>query len=261
MSNQPILIAGGDSFIYGLDLLDCNPSNNFSHSLSTWTALLSKSMNRRYVCAAYPGNSNPAIARKTILACEQNRAQDIFVVVSWSFLNRIEFKFTIDPMSKPYDAKTDPEGYALGPYGPWRSVNSKDLYPEPDESKQKIFTHLDKDILKFLRDYYRYVGSDDVYEYYCTVKEIVFLQNYLKLNNIPYMFTSAHSYFRKTFDDPSVNCLVNMIDQDPWFFYPPLKGFVEWARDNGYACRDEHFTEEAHADAFELVRDYLNEKN
>jgi hypothetical protein len=75
------------------------------------------------------------------------------------------------------------------------------------------------------------------------------------------MFTSAHSFFRKTFDDPSVNCLVNMIDQEPWFFYPSLKGFVEWARDNGYARRDEHFTEEAHADAFELVRDYLNEKN
>jgi hypothetical protein len=253
-TSNKILIAGGDSFIYGLDMLDCNKSNNYSHSNFTWPALLAEDMQRHYVCAAFPGNSNSAIARKTILACEKHKGKDIFVAIGWSFLNRFEFKFTSQFATIP--DKSDTEGYALGPYGPWSSFNVKDLYGENLISK-----YIEPDMKSFLKDYYKFVGSDDVYEYYATLKEIVYLQNYLKLRNIPYIFTSANAFFRKKIDDENIKCLSDQIDLDPWFFYPDLKGFVQWAYENKYPKRDEHPSEEAHRDAFDLIRKYLDSKN
>lgn len=257
-----ILICGGDSFVYGLDMLDCNVSNNFSNSLTTWPALLANHLNRDYVCAAYPGSANNAISRKTILACEQHKGKDIFVAVSWSFLNRFEFRFTVSPYEKPFDPKEDPEGYALGPNGPWISFNIKDLYVDVNrKDKNLVSKHLDPTMSKFLKDYYKYIGSDDVWEYYSTLKEIVYLQNYLKLRNIPFIFTTAHAFFHKTFDDPNINCLIDQIDFDNWYFFPHLKGFLQWSNDNNYPRRDEHPSEEAHLAAYELIRSYLDTKN
>jgi len=257
-----ILICGGDSFVYGLDMLDCNPSNSFSHSLNTWPALLAKHWKNDYVCSAYPGSSNNAISRRTILACEAHKDKNIFVVVSWSFLNRFEFRFTVSPFEKPFDPKLDPEGYALGPRGPWLSFNIKDLYPDLLKSdKNLMLKHLDPVMGNFLRDYYKYVGSDDVWEYYSTLKEIVYLQNYLKLNNIPFLFTSANAFFHKNLEDPNIDCLIKQIDLDRWYFFPTLKGFVQWSNENNYERRDEHPVEPAHRAAFELIKDYLDTQN
>jgi hypothetical protein len=259
---KSILIAGGDSFTYGLDLLDCNQSNKFAHSQSTWPAHLSRHMNREYICTAYPGSSNNSISRKTIMACEEYLGNDLFVVVGWSFLNRVEFRFTISPYNEEFDLKKDPEGYYLGPYGPWISFNSKDLYKDIDTKDHNlIFKKLDPDISKFLKDYYKYIGSDDIYEYYATLKEIVLLQNYLKLKNIPFLFTANHAFFRKKIKDPTIDSFLKQIDFDHWFFYPHLNGFVDWAKEKGFPKRDEHFTEEAHLAAFDLIRDYLDQKN
>lgn len=262
-NKTPILIAGGDSMTYGLDLLDCNPSNKFKHSMSTWTALIAKDMGREYVCTAYPGNSNPGICRRILIALEEYKDhEDIFVTVNWSFLNRIEFRFTMDPFLHRADAKTDPEGYALGPFGPWFNFNHLDIYSlSKDDDKNKLIRNVDPEALRFLQDYYRLVGSDDVYEYYVTLKEILLLQLYLKSRNIPYLFTSNYAFFKKTVNDPTVNCLLNQIDMDQWFFFPHLLGFLEWAYKNNFPKRDEHPSEEAHEEAFKLIREYLATQN
>jgi hypothetical protein len=258
---EKVLIAGGDSFLYGLDMLDCSPANNYGPSSNTWPALLSNHMGREYVCASFPGSSNTAIARRTILACEKNKNKDRFVVIGWSFLNRFEFKFT-QPFGISPDKTKDPEGHALDKRigmsnaGSWLSFNILDLY-----GKGHMLKYLDSDMRKFLQDYYRYVGSDDIYEYYITLKEILYLQNYLELHKIPYLFTSAHSFFYKTVKDENVECLLNQIDLNKWFFYPDLKGFVQWAAENNYPKRDEHPSEEAHMDAFKLIKEHLDSKN
>lgn len=262
IDNNRILIAGGDSFIYGLDMLDCNPSNGFSYSRFTWPALLAKHLNREYICAAYPGQSNSAISRRTILACEKNLDKELFVVVGWSFLNRFEFRFSLNPYAKEFDAQKDPEGYALGPYGPWISFNIKDLYGDKKRKDLNLISRIiDPDADRFLKDYYRYVGSDDVWEYYSTLKEILYLQNYLKLKNIPFLFTSANCFFRKKIQEENIDCLLKQIDLNHWFFYPTFNGFVQWSNEQGYPRRDEHPSEEAHQAAFTLIRDYLDTEN
>ena len=80
-------------------------------------------------------------------------------------------------------------------------------------------------------------------------------------HKIPYLFTSAHSFFHKKIQDENVECLLNQMDFDKWFFYPDLKGFVQWANENCYPKRDEHPSEEAHMDAFKLIKEYLDSKN
>jgi len=255
-----ILISGGDSFIYGLDMLDCNESNQYSHSNNTWPALLAQHWGRKYLCCAYPGSANNSISRKTIMACERHKGSDLFVVVGWSFLNRFEFRFTVSPYLKPFDAIKDPEGYHLGPYGPWISFNVKDLYGDSGfiKGKNLLGSNLDPEMSKFLKSYYKYVGSDDVWEMYSTLKEVVYLQNYLKLNRIPFLFTSAHAFFHKNLNDPDIDCLIKQIDMDQWYFYPDLKGFLQWADQNDFPKRDEHPVELAHQRAFELIRNYLD---
>jgi hypothetical protein len=250
-----ILISGGDSFVYGLDMLDCNSSNNYAPSNSTWPALLANHMQRDYICAAYPGSSNSSISRRTILTCEKYKNQDIFLVVSWSFLNRFEFKFTTQFAT--ITDKSDLEGISLSLCKDWVSFNIRDLYGSTDLMKK----YIEPDIMKFLKDYYKFVGSDDVYEYYMTLKDIVYLQNYLKLKNIPYVFTSASAFYRKNIDDENIQCLLDQIDFNNWFFFPELTGFLDWAYKNNYPKRDEHPSEEAHHDAFELIRNYLDSKN
>lgn len=247
---------------YGLDMLDCNPSNNFGYSMNTWTALMARELGREYICTSYPGNSNPAICRRIMIALEEHRDhEDILVMVNWSFLNRIEFRFTMDPFVRKPDPKLDPEGYALGPYGPWFNFNHVDVYSKGDNDKNRLVWNVDPEALRFLKDYYRLVGSDDIYEYYVSLKEILLLQLYLKSRNIPYLFTSNYAFFKKTIDDPTINCLLNQIDMDQWFFFPHLLGFVEWAYKNNFERRDEHPSEGAHLEAFKLIRDYLATKN
>ena len=241
-----VLIAGGDSFIYGSDLKDCDYT---THSKNTMSALLAKDM--QYVCSASPGYSNMAIARTTILDCEKYKDKDLFVFVSWTFKNRFEFKFAYNP----HQNKDDPN---------WCSFNSKDLdYFNFGNFKifgSSIAQDFKPDTIKFLNMFYRHVGHDNVYEYYATLKEIVFLQNYLNVKNIPYIFTLANNFFLEPIDDENISVLLKLIDFDKWFLFDNCFGFVQWAEINKYEKRDIHPVEEAHKDAYILIKDFLNEK-
>ena len=84
-----IIVAGGDSFIWGSELVDSPHGGPNGYSYNTFTALLAK--NHDYVCAAYPGNANNAISRMAIAACEQI-SNDKFLIVNWTYPQRAEFR-------------------------------------------------------------------------------------------------------------------------------------------------------------------------
>lgn len=79
-----IIVAGGDSFVWGSELADSPHGGPAGWSNSTFTALLSKS--HRYCCAAYPGYSNSDIAKNTILSCKELKPD--FVIVCWTWPSR-----------------------------------------------------------------------------------------------------------------------------------------------------------------------------
>ena len=68
-----ILVAGGDSFVWGSELRDegaATPSN------LTYSALVADALGYEYACLARPGNSNDAIARMTMVECDKLLAEN-----------------------------------------------------------------------------------------------------------------------------------------------------------------------------------------
>lgn len=264
-----ILVAGGDSFIYGAELAD----QTTGHSLSTYPALLAKELEMDYVCAAWSGNANNAITRMTMNACRQHNVGEMFVIITWTFVQRFEFRFNY---------KTNQA------ISPWYSINSWSI---EDDAKNILsyFTNSNASVAQaqmknidnaketgiadFAKTFYSHVGDSEYYELYTSLKEIVFMQNYLKINNIPYLFIPADTsfyqndnYFRSR--DEFVDDLYNQIDWDNWFFFPPgqlksetqgPRGFYQWAVENKYKVGTTHPLEDAHADAAKLIKEKFNE--
>jgi hypothetical protein len=250
-----LLIAGGDSFTFGCELKDDYPGP----SSGAWCNLIAEQNNWQCVNTALGGSSNSSIARKVLNTCENNRNRNIFVCVMWSFPSRYEFRFTYDTNNRDT---------------PWKSVNPWDL--ETYEQKTKQVTIKDKatqrdfrknsDFLKssgmrdFLQYFYKHVGSSDVYEYYQTYKEIVFLQNYCKTNNIPYLFTLCDNItINHSCNDDNVNALHSCIDFDKFFLFDDHLGFDQWAWENKYARGDFHPLDQAHQDAAILIGERIRE--
>jgi len=262
------VVAGGDSFVFGAELKD-----QFGNlpSMSTYPALLTKDLNLDYICVAYSGNSNSGIARMTINACEQHKDKNLIAFVTWTFSSRYEFHFN-------YKVRNQSNNwYSLTP---WDAHESLDEIKETIKSNNDILlnhmNHFNKlnstGIGAFSKEFYKHVGDNEVYETYSSLKEIVFLQQYLKLNNIPYMFTCVdanifnHSELTQTNLD--IKNLRSQIDMDKWFLFDPApepfntqtpRGFYQWAIENKYPVGTTHPLEPAHADAAKLMKEKFNE--
>jgi len=267
-----ILVAGGDSFIYGAELADENISNlQFSHS--TFPALLAANTGMDYHCAAWPGSANNAIGRLTMSKCQELVGRQIAVLISWSFTQRYEFRFSYETSQRN---------------SPWYSINSwtieenvgniKKLLNTTDEKRiQEHINHINtaknSGVADFAKVFYKHIGNSEYYELYSSLKEIVFMQNYLKINNIPYMFTTADMSFKDhpnylRSQDQYLSDLYNQIDWNMWYFFPAgtapgetlnSRGFYQWAIENKYKIGATHPLEDAHKDAAKLMEDKFNE--
>lgn len=251
-----MIIAAGDSFIYGSELSDCQgePSKH------TFPALLAGA--DEYVCVAWPGNANNAITRMAMSACEQFKDKQKGLIVSWTFAPRYEFRFAYDTAQRT---------------GNWYSINPWTIKDDISEIERE-FVNKNKAILDaqqenirrakeigigdFAKQFFIHIGSAEYWEIYSTLREIVFLQNYLQLNKIPYLFTCADMDILNNYTiehaDYTIKSLVNQIDMTKWFTFNN-KGFYKWALDNKYKMGTTHPLEEAHRDAARLMKDQYNE--
>jgi hypothetical protein len=266
-----IIVAGGDSFIFGAELQDCT-GGKFSHS--TYTALLAQSMKADYTCVAESGNSNTAIARQVMNFCEENRGKNIFALVTWTFTHRYEFRFNYNT-----DRKSSP----------WYSINLWDIVDDPASLKKEFVTfnesifnaHLNNrkilnntGLTDFAETFYKHVGNSEFYETYTSLKEILFLQQYFQVNDIPYMFVPADIYlenndiYLRHKNDPSMKTLYDQIDWGRWYTFPAgtranetcvPRGFYQWAVENKYPIGTTHPLEQAHIDASKLMQEKFNE--
>ena len=80
-----IIVAGGDSFIWGSELSDHRHGGPDGYSQKTFTGLLSG--NNGYICAAYPGIGNREIAQRVrdVLTWAHNK---LIVIVCWTWPSR-----------------------------------------------------------------------------------------------------------------------------------------------------------------------------
>jgi hypothetical protein len=264
-----IIVAGGDSFVWGNELSDCT---RIKYSKLTFPALLAQSKNLDYTCAAWPSNANNAISRMTMRECCRllNLGEKIFVFVVWTFDSRFEFRFNYNTNQQ---------------ISPWYSINPWTIEDNPENilaqfitansfignsQIRNIKTAIDTGVADFAKTFYKHVGDSEYYELYSTLKEIVFIQNFLKINNIPYMFTTAdwqqENYERAS--DIYLTDLYNLVDWDSWYFFPAgdkidetrtPRGFYQWAIENKYKIGTTHPLEKAHSDAALLMKEKFNE--
>lgn len=265
-----ILVAGGDSFIFGAELKDqiVGPSN------STYPALLAKQNNLGYRCAAWSGNANNAITRMTINECEKIRKDNkIVALVTWTFTNRYEFRFNYNTQQK---------------ITPWYSINAWSVIDKIDKIEKEFKSKNDKilsshrenlntakrtGISDFAKNFFKHVGDSEYYELYSSLKEILFLQFYFERNNIPYLFVPAdnlffaHPIYNRQRDE-FIDSIYNQINWNRWFFFEPgtipghttePRGFYQWAVENKYPMGTTHPLEDAHLAAAQLLKEKFNE--
>ena len=267
-----IIVAGGDSFIWGSELSDSvndgNSKTPVKHSLKTFWALLSSG--HEYVCAAWPGFGNESIARSVVMQCELQKPD--VVLVCWTFPGRYEFRFTYDTLQRHGN------WYTITPWSTWSTwSNSQDISAEFHIQDDKIKTqHLrtlerakKTGVAEFAENFYRHVGSGEYWETYTSLKEIVYLQNYLKVKKIPFLFTCADNSIRYSYTvdhaDDIIKSLYKQIDWEThWFWFPAgtvphhtelPRGFYQWAVENKYRMGTTHPLEEAHYDAHQLIQE------
>ena len=253
-----ILVAGGDSFIWGIDLTDHKFCSQGGHSMSTWPALLAQQHNLEYICTATPGGSNDSVVRSIVKICEEiDNPNDIVVAVQWTFPWRFGFKY-IDPIGW-YDFDL-------------HIINNNEF---SNTAARKTHNTLKQyGVTDFADKFYKVIGTTEYWPVYNTVKEILLLQGYLKSKNIPYLFTAADNCIVQNFTieqpaDVYVKNLYDQIDQTNWFWFPKgseehetvqPRGFYQWAMENKYSVGvTNHPLELAHLDASKLIKEQFNE--
>lgn len=231
-----ILVAGGDSFIHGNELSDWEISST-RDSLLTFPSLLSNWHDLGYVSCARPGNANDAILRMTVNKCEQvlNEGRKVAVIVAWTFPPRFEF---------PFNYSID------SPDNPFASIS---IYPDTNRPMVQDFSKI-------------FIKHVDIqwFQHFSAVKNILLLQNYLKTNKIPYIFTATDNIVFSYKNKSELQCYWNMVDFDNWFMFPAAtepyntqapRGFYQWAVENKYPIGPyQHPLEQAHYDAALLMK-------
>jgi hypothetical protein len=252
-----ILVAGGDSMVWGSELADSSHGGPDGYSRNTFPALLANDANIYYQCCAYPGNANNAISRSVITQIEKD-SQPKIAVIAWTFTQRVEFRFSYLKNNLPISS--------------WYSINNWHC-----DDKFKFNSGLidQLQIREFAKSFFKFTGNSEYVEQYNYLKEILFLQLYLKNKNIPYLFmttnneTFKHDNYKRHEKDPDLSSLYQQIDWDSWFFFPPgqeenqtkiPRGFYQWATENKYSMGSQgHPLESAHRDAAELIKEKFNE--
>ena len=265
-----ILLAGGDSFTYGSELVDgvtpFDPAGTEAAlpivSMSTFTALLAKDFNMQYECTAYPGFSNSAIRRTVMNACE--KLQDVgLVFVTWTFPGRYEFRFDYDTGER---------------WGNWYNINPWSIIDNIEQIKKEfkvddpqVFQHHSNHLLRakqtgtadFAKTFYKHVGATQYWETYNSLTEIIMLQQYLQLKKIPYIFSMVDEALLNNctylMNDDNIATLYNQIDFDRWVTFLNNQGFFTWARDYKYPFATTHPLEPAHIDAAKYIKENYNE--
>jgi hypothetical protein len=252
-----ILVAGGDSMIWGSELKDSPHGGPDGYSHSTLTALLAQQAKMDYQCCAYPGNANNAISRSVITQCEQLESPKM-VVAMWTFTQRIEFRFNCIPNQTQTSD--------------WFSINSWHI----DDNFKFNSRWIDRKIIKeFANIFFKSVGDCEYYEQYAYLKEVLFLQLYLKSKNIPYLFLTTnnesfeHENYKRYQHDLDLSGIYQQIDWDHWYFFPKgddhdqttvPRGFYQWAVENKYIVGEHgHPLEQAHEDAAKLIKEKFDE--
>lgn len=254
------IIVGGCSFTLGNELSDDTDGKTPSHK--SWGYLLSQEAQAEYICTAFGGLGNQAIARRTFNAIAQNSDVD-GVLVMWSFISRYDWAMPRHQVLEDTRwVSISPWDTEAGNEEAFRTMQGSETQQEQWRVNRELFQSTG--VRPFAEAIYRH-AANQYHEVYLSWKSIIWLQNILEKKNIPYMFTLAdNSLFYNEMEphkdqDKLLTALHKEIDITKWFsFGDRMMGFNQWALLEDYPRGTTHPLDEAHRDAVKLMLPTFN---
>lgn len=198
---------------------------------NSWSGILSNLIGCEIQNDAVPGGSNQRIIRTSLDWIAANKDKDLFVVIGWTGLNRIEL----------WNEKSNVHKQHL--------INFDLNYSKADK--------------KFYEQYWRESYND--YEKIDNfIHQLIMFQGFLQANNIPYLFFDALPTVHDTSLDTSVfDHFDNLIDKKRYFQYNMINGcFYTWSIMKKYKQGPRnHPIEDAHSDWANMLHAYITENN
>jgi hypothetical protein len=275
MSKYKLVISGGDSFTFGSELHNENEDPSVPHHES-WANLVALELGEKHLNLARHGRSNSYIVRHIIdcLAKTTVNPKDILVQVMWTFVDRYEYALEYDT------GEYDTPWYPFSINSAFDETNSDWFKSLPRETKNWESTYkslrlkwkknVNLGVVDFSKQYNRVVMMNPLNHSYSSAKDVLFLQNYLDLNKIDYMFTYVNNYVTdglktQAQDHPGSSYLESirkLIHWDKWYEFPGNTtmsgfGFDNWSKQNNYEYATSHPLHNAHKDAARLIVDFL----
>lgn len=269
-----LVISAGDSFTFGAEM---ETDNSVNPNPMSWANLVAKRIGKHHINVARSGRSNSYIVRHVLHQMQTALSEgisptDMFVQVMWTFVDRHEFAI----------------GLPTGEYdSPWMYITP---YSDVDETESEWFQGVDQNlptwqtvynslksfynknkqlgIVDFSKHFRKLTQSTHENDSYTSLKEVLLLQNTLKLHNIPFVFSYVNCHVMNgLFSDAPNECYLkstrSLIDKESWFKFPgdfqEYVGFDDWAKNNNYPYGTSHPLESAHSDAAELMVDYIQQ--
>ena len=252
------IIAGGCSFTLGNELSD--DVDGKKPSSKSWAKLLTG--DSEYICTAFGGLGNSAIARRVFNSVSQN--PDVAgVVVMWSFLSRYDWAMPRHRMLEDTRwASISPWDTTMADDQRHQALTGSEVQQEHWKARQQALA--ETGVKPFAETLYRH-AANEYHETYLSWKSIIWLQNILEKKQIPFMFTLAdNSLFYKEMEhhkdqDSFLKAMHDEIDFTKWFsFGERMMGFNQWALLNDYPRGTTHPLDEAHRDAVKLMLPTFN---
>jgi len=249
-------IVGGCSFTLGNELSDDKDGKTASELSWAHGLYRQGAATCDYVCTAFGGLGNQAIARRVFSEIVKGDIEG--VVVMWSFLSRYDWAM---PRSNLLEdtrwASISPWDANIGAEERHRNIKGSEVQQAWWKNREKAL--VETGVKPFAEAIYRH-ASNQYHEIYLSWKSIIWLQNILEKKKIPFMFTLAdNSLFYQDFthhkdQDSFMNALYSEIDISKWFgFGERMMGFNQWAKFNEYEYGVTHPLDKAHKDATMLM--------
>lgn len=271
-----LVVSGGDSFTFGAELAD---DISTTPSPSSWANLVAVRISRKHINTAKSGRSNSFIARQVLYQLKKAldlgiQPQKIFVQVMWTFTDRHEIalgKEIITDNDSPW-AWITPYSNVDETHSEWfRQLNksTKNYQSVKKSLKEKYINNKQLGIVDYATAYQKLTVGNNLNDAYISVKEILLLQNFLKLKGIKYFFTTVDYHadigiFVDSSQGPGCQFIAmyrELIDCSRWYKFPESVGFCDWARKNNYEFATSHPLEKAHLDAADLIYTNISKKD
>jgi hypothetical protein len=190
---------------------------------TAWPQLVADTVGYELINLGQPANSNPGMCRQLIEYFANNNRPDL-IIVAWSSPGRIEFS----DESGNFSIWPGYSGRLFQAHQPWRD-----------------------ELLNYIDRYH-----NDEYLYVKYLQDIVFVQNFLKSQNIRYLMltTVANEYYRNNFGSQYQH-YEKLINTDQFIGWPD-RGMSEWT----VPCKrgpNGHFLEEGHQQVAEKINEHI----